>query len=131
VLSASDQGSAAVLVLAVVVVAAGLAVVIGEVGIYLHANARAATAADAASLAAAPVTFAPFGASGSPRDEARRFARANGATLVSCACRVDRSLAAREVEVQVRVDVDLWGLGRRSLTATSRARFDPSKLVLP
>ncbi|MEE8331886.1 MAG: Rv3654c family TadE-like protein [Acidimicrobiia bacterium] len=130
-MSASDRGSAAVLLLAIGVVAAGLAVVIGEVGIYLQANARAATAADAAALAAAPVTFAPFGAVGSPRDEARRFATANGARLVSCACRVDRSLAAREVEVRVRVDVDLWGLGRRSLTATSRARFDPSKLVLP
>lgn len=119
------------LLLAVAVVASGLAVVIGEVGIYLQANARATIAADAAALAAAPVTFAPFGAMGSPRDEARRFSRANGATLVSCLCPVDRSLAPREVEVRVRVDVSLWGVGSRSLLATSRARFDPSRLVMP
>lgn len=130
-MSASDRGSAAVLLLAVAVVAAATAVVVGEVGLYLQANTRAATAADAAALAAAPVTFAAFGAPGSPRDEASRFARANGATLVSCSCGVDRSLAAREVEVRVRVDVELWGLGTRSLFANSRAHFDPARLVRP
>jgi secretion/DNA translocation related TadE-like protein len=129
--SADDRGSAAVLLLAVVVVVAGLGVVIGGTGVYLRATAQAAIAADAAALAAAPVTFLPFGATGSPRQEAGRFARANGATLLRCACPIDRSFAPREVVVAVRVRVSLLGLGRRSVDATSRARFDPSKLVSP
>lgn len=129
--SAKERGSAAVLLLGVVVVIAGLGAVIGATGVYLRARAQAAVAADAAALAAAPVTFLPFGATGTPRQEASRFANANGATLVGCVCDIDRSFAPREVVVAVRVWVSLWGLGQRSVDAISRARFDPTALVAP
>ena len=93
------------------------------------ARLRATTAADAAALAAAPVTFLPFGAAGSPADEAARFARLNGAALVSCDCPVDRSFAVRSVTVRVRVTVEVPLVGGIEAEATGRAEFAPAALL--
>ena len=101
-----------------------------DVGRYLAASSRAATAADAAALAAAPVTFRPFGARGSPVAEAARLASANGTRLVWCACSVDPGFATREVEVVVTARVDLVLFGSRRVRASSRAEFNPTA-VLP
>jgi Flp pilus assembly protein TadG len=130
-LSDSETGAVAVVVAAVALLSAILGVVIGDVGRYLAATAQAATAADAAALAAAPVTFRPYGASGTPRAEAARFAVANGATLVRCGCAVDSSFADRDVVVEVVAEVDLVIVGTIGVRATSRARFSPSRLGLP
>lgn len=104
---------------------------VGLVGAAASTYAAAASAADAAALAAAPVTFRPFGAKGSPRDEAARYANANGATLVVCACRIDRSWISRTVSVTVSRKVTLPVVGLLSIRATSRAIFDPSALLVP
>jgi len=104
---------------------------VGLVGAAASTYASAASAADAAALASAPVTFRPFGARGSPRDEAARFARANGAVLIACTCRVDRSWGARTVSVTVSRSIALPVIGDVLVRATSRAIFDPSALLVP
>lgn len=93
------------------------------------ARLRATTAADAAALAAAPVTFLPFGAEGTPTEEAARFARLNGAGLISCDCAVDHSFEPRSVRVRVRVTVDVPLLGSFAAEATGRAEFVPAALL--
>jgi hypothetical protein len=71
-------------------------------------GARAQLAADAAALAAA-AEAAPYG-SGKPRVEAARFARRNGARLISCTCEP----GATAVEVAVAVE-DVIGRARAVL----------------
>jgi hypothetical protein len=105
-----------------------LAVLLGAVGAYLNARVRVSAAADAAALAAAPVTFMPFGATGTPADEAARFARLNGADLVSCMCPLDPSWEPRTVRVEVATTVTVWPAGRVRVSATSRAEFVPALL---
>jgi len=90
---------------------------------------EAVAAADAAALAAAPVTFLPFGAAGTPAEEAARFATANGARLVSCACALDPSWKPRAVTVQVAREASLWPAGSVTVTATGRAEFLPALLL--
>lgn len=102
---------------------------VGIVGAAATAYATAASAADAAALASAPVTFLPFGATGTPRQEASRFAKANGASLVSCSCPVDPSWDKRTVSVTVVRTISLPVVGQLRIVATSRAEFDPMKLV--
>lgn len=102
---------------------------VGIVGAVASAYATAASAADAAALASAPVTFLPFGATGTPQQEASRFARANEATLVSCSCPVDPSWSKRTVSVRVMRTITLPIVGQLRIMATSRADFDPTRLV--
>ncbi len=97
-------------------------------GVAMRTRLDVTTAADAAALAAAPVTFLPFGAAGSAADEAALFARLNGAELLWCVCGVDRSFAARTVEVRVGRRIDLPVLGSTRIEATGRAEFVPARL---
>ncbi len=106
-----------------------LLVTVAAVGLGAATYAGTAAAADAAALAAAPVTFQPFGASGTPAQEAARFAAANGASLVSCRCPIDRSWETRTVVVVVARNVSIPGIGEISITATSRATFAPTALL--
>jgi hypothetical protein len=109
--------------MAAVVLLAGL--VATDAARLMVARVEAQTAADAAALAAAPVTFAPFGARGDARSEAERFAAANGARLVDCACPPDPVWRARVVTVTVAVDGGgLFGVGE--IQARASARFDPT-----
>lgn len=119
----------ALLLLAVAALLAMALVAVVAAGQYLVARAEAATAADAAALAAAPVTFRSYGADGSPRDEAARFATANGARLVACRCPENRSWEARIVEVTTEVAVDVILFGIRTAGASSRASFIPPLLL--
>jgi hypothetical protein len=125
----NDRGGAAVLLVAVVGVALLLSAVLGAVGSYLRARVEAVAAADAAALAAAPVTFLPFGAKGTPAEEAALFAAANGARVLSCACPVDPSWESRTVTVRVARDLHLWPLGALTVTAVGRAEFVPALLL--
>jgi hypothetical protein len=127
----SGERGSIVLGFATLVVVFVLVVGLGAVGTGIAAYVQAAGAADAAALAAAPVTFRPFGARGSPRHEAARFASSNGTRLVRCVCRVDRSWASRTVSVMVERSVDLPGFGRFKVRATSRATFEPEALLRP
>jgi secretion/DNA translocation related TadE-like protein len=127
----SERGSAAVTLLGVIAVALVLAAGIAVVGAGLRARTEASAAADAAALAAAPVTFLPFGAQGTPAEEAARFARRNGATLVWCDCPLDPSWEPRTVEVVVERTVTIWPLGEYSVRARGRAEFSPELLLYP
>ena len=129
-MSRDEQGSVAIGVALVGVVLVFM-LGVGMVGVAASTYAAAATAADAAALASAPVTFRPFGALGSPEDEAVRFAKANGATLVRCDCRIERSWETRTVSVTVARRITLPILGGIVIKATSRAVFDPSALLTP
>ncbi len=102
--------------------------VLGDVAVYLHARSRATVAADAAALAAAPLTFAGFGGSGGPAAEAARFAAENHAVLVSCECPLDPTWRPRTVRVVVVATADLFLFGTRSVPASSRAEFVPTEL---
>jgi secretion/DNA translocation related TadE-like protein len=123
-----ERGAAGVVLLGVVGIVVVLGLIVADVGLYLRARASAATAADAAALAAAPVTFAPFGAAGSPTAEAARLAAANGALLLTCTCPPDSSWAPRTVQVVVAVEVELLLFGHHQVPASSRAEFVPTAL---
>lgn len=75
---------------------------------------RAQTAADAAALAA--VAESAPGAEGAHIDQARRFAEANGASLIGCVCGLGKTSA--------RVTVVLEGV-----EASARAEIDPSAFM--
>lgn len=126
----ADRGSVTVIAAALVAVMLVLTVVVAGSGVALAARFQASTAADAAALAAAPVTFRSYGARGSPGSEARRFAAANGARLLRCDCPVDRSWRRRVVTTVVEVRANIPGLGERAIRAVGRAAFDPA-LLLP
>jgi hypothetical protein len=125
----SGENGSILLGFSLVVVTLLLAVGLGGVGAGVAGYVQAAGAADAAALAAAPVTFRPFGAAGSPAQEAARFASANGTRLVRCTCPVDRSWVKRTVVVEVKRSVTIVGLGRFDVSATSRATFEPTALL--
>lgn len=124
-----DRGAVGIVLAAVAGFVLLLAVALVAVAGVQQARLRATTAADAAALAAAPVTFLPFGAEGTPTEEAARFARLNGADLVVCACRIDRSFEPRTAEVTVRVGLDVPLLGAITVEATGRAEFVPAALL--
>lgn len=125
----TERGSISVVMAAIAGVVMLLAGALATVAGVQHARIRATTAADAAALAAAPVTFLPFGADGSPTEEAGRFARLNGASLIGCQCPIDRSFEPRVAVVQVRVTVGMPLLGAVAVEATGRAEFVPAALL--
>lgn len=125
----SDRGSVSVMSIGLVGLVIVLGLMLGTAGHYLSVQSRVQTAADAAALAAAPVTFRPFGSAGNPAGEAARFAAANGARLLRCVCAIDRSWNARTVEVEAGQDVNLIGLGHREVRAKAAAEFVPVKLL--
>jgi Na+-transporting methylmalonyl-CoA/oxaloacetate decarboxylase gamma subunit len=127
----NDEEGSIVLGIGVLVLVLILAMAVGSVGAGIAGYVQAAGAADAAALAAAPVTFRPFGARGSPAREAARFAAANGTTLISCTCPVNRSWTKRTVTTVVSRLVTIPGLGRVEVRATSRATFEPAALLQP
>jgi secretion/DNA translocation related TadE-like protein len=125
----SEQGSASLALLGVAGVVMVLAVGLAAVGSVMRARVEASTAADAAALAAAPVTFLPFGAHGTPTEEAARFATLNGSRLLSCICPLDPSWEPRTVEVRTERSVEIWPLGIIEVQATGRAEFVPAMLL--
>lgn len=125
----TERGSVSLVVLGFVGVLVAMGLLVGTVGQAASAWSRAHTAADAAALAAAPVTFRGFGSEGGPAAEAARFAAANGARLVRCTCAIDRSWSARTVEVVVAVDEHIFLVGPREIRAVARAEFSPVELL--
>lgn len=109
------------LVMASMVVAA-----LGQVAV---GSERAVTAAEAAALAAAPVTFRPFGAQGSALDEATTVALANEAKLIRCTCAQNATWATRIVRVEVEVTIDVLIFGDVTINRHARAEFAPTALL--
>ena len=124
-----ERGSASVLVLGIVGLMVVMGVVLTTTGHVLAVRNQVQVAADAAALAAAPVTFLPFGSDGHPSTEAKRLAVANGADLSRCICPIDRSWEARVVEVEVIREVALPVIGSLDIRAVAAAEFRPTKLL--
>ena len=125
----ADRGSVSVLMLGVAGLRLALTIALGAVGALLVGSAEAQAAADAAALAAAPVTFLPFGAEGTATAEAARFAARNGAVLTSCNCRHDPSWSSRIVVVEVAVSKWIPPFGEITVMAAGRAEFVPAALL--
>ena len=119
----SERASVTVLTMAILGAITILAFALAASGALLAAWSKASAAADAAALAAAPLTFQPSGSS--PAYEAAVLAKANGGRLLTCRCPGDRSYRARTVEVVVEVIADLPVVGSMPVRATSRAEFAP------
>jgi len=125
----TERGSASIAVLGVGAVLLVLAAGLAAVGSFMRARTEAEIAADAAALAAAPVTFLPFGARGTPWEEAARFAALNDSRLLSCRCPIDSSWDPRTVEVETVRTVEIWPLGTFEVSAVGRAEFVPALLL--
>ena len=104
------------------IIAVGLAVVAAAQ--IVAARTRAVLAADAAALAAAPMTFPPI-AEQSPLAAASEWAAANGAVVVGCRCPTVDTFDPRAVEVEVRLPTRVVLIGEVFVQATSRAEFVP------
>lgn len=126
----SERGSAAIAAVGLVVL--GFMLMVGLAGIaqVVLARAKVVAAAEAGALAAAPVTFRPFGATGSPSAEADRLVRANGARLVRCSCPYDSGYGPRTVVVTARLSTTVLGLREMTLRATAAAEFSPVALLV-
>lgn len=127
--SMSERGSVSTLLVAVMFLGCVLLVAITGVGQFLVARERVVTAAEAGALAAAPVTFRPFGASGSAADEADRLVRANGAMLLRCDCPPDPTYYPRTATVTARSTVAILGFREVELEYTAAAEFRPVDLL--
>ncbi len=124
-----EEGSVGLLLLAVATVTLVVSLAVVAVGQFLVGYAEAEAAADAAALAAAPVTFRPFGATGTAAQEAALFAAANQSELIGCSCQTDPSWEPRTVVVTVRRTFPVLLFGVQSVEATSRAEFVPTRLL--
>ena len=107
--------------LGVIAVALVLAVGLSAVGTWLRARTEA--------NAAAPVTFLPFGARGTPAEEAARFAAINGTRLVWCVCPPNPTWEPRTVEMEVEKQVPIWPFGTFAVRGRGRAEFVPELLL--
>ncbi len=126
-----DSGAASLLVAGLLLVAVLCAGLVADLARLAGARAQLVAAADAAALAAAPVTFATFGSTMSPRQAATWAAGDNGADLVECVCGLDSSWRRRRVVVTVSTRVGLWLFADRELRAVAAAEFSPVQLGLP
>jgi hypothetical protein len=124
----SQQGSMGLVAAAIAMLSVVVGLLVVDFARVVAMRAQLTAAADAAALAAAPVTFADFGTDGDPVAAARKTADANGARLVECECRIDRSWADRRVTVRVGGDIRLTFFGSRPMTATAAAEFRPVAL---
>ena len=120
-----QQGSATLLLAALLAVGSLLGLALADVARVAIARARATVAADAAALAAAPITFSSFGDEDDPARAAAAIAEVNGADLVECLCPTDRSWARRVVVTVVSIDVDLLLFPDRRVAAAAAAEFRP------
>lgn len=125
----SERGSVTVFAVGVLVLAFLLVVGLAGIGQVLVARNKVVTAAEAGALAAAPVTFRPFGASGSATAEAAELVRANGAELVACSCDHNPGYDPRTATVTARLLVTVLGFRKITLEATAAAEFRPVALL--
>lgn len=125
-----ERGSVTVVAVGALVLALVLVTGVTAIGQVLIARNRVIAAAEAGALAAAPVTFRPFGATGSASQEASRLVHSNGATLIRCDCRPDPGYGLRTVVVTATANVDVLGLRETSIEATAAAEFRPVALLV-
>ncbi|MGI8427140.1 MAG: Rv3654c family TadE-like protein [Actinomycetota bacterium] len=122
----TEDGNAAIAVLGAAVVTFLVVMGLADIGIFFIARAGAQTAADAAALAAASELIP--GGGQDPERQARRFATANGARLVKCACRPGAQAA--EVKVEAAARFLLFSSGKQ-VPAVARAEVNLAGLQGP
>lgn len=115
---AGERGNVTPVVIGLVALILMLVLGLADLGTFFLARSKAQTAADSAALAAA-AELIPGGGAGDPERQAARFAQANGARLLSCACRRGDRVALVRVALKVR-----FGLLPRPEEVTARARAD-------
>lgn len=120
-----ERGAASLMAVVVVTILLVAGAGLGAAGRVVAAHVQATAAADAAALAAAPLTFL----GGDPRAEAATYAARNGGRLEECRCPVDRRLVARVVTVEVSLALDPGILGVDKVWARAAAEFDPLDLL--
>ena len=120
-----ERGAATIVAVALATGLIDAAAGLVDVSRLVAAQVQATAAADAAALAAAPLTFL----GGDPTEEASEFAVRNGAGLWRCRCPIDRSLDPRVVLVEVTKTVDLGLLGSHTVRARAAAEFSPLQLL--
>lgn len=124
----SEVGSVTLLAVGVATTVLILMVVLADLVVLIGAHIQATVAADAAALAAAPITFDPTASADRPCEVASAFASANGATLATCVAPPDRSWNARTAAVTVVVTADLLIAGSSRVTGRAAAEFRPVDL---
>lgn len=112
-----DDGSATVIVVAVIAVTVLFGLGAADLASVLIADARVQTAADSAALAAAQELAMPSGLD--PEGVASEYAARNGAVLTGCRCDAGTFEAVVEVRLEVR-SLLLFGSGRL-VSASARA----------
>ncbi len=119
-----DTGAGTVLMLGLCGLIATVGVGTAALGVLYDTREKAATAAEAAALAAAVATHPPA-ADGAPDRLAAELAQRNGARLISCWCDVDTSLKTRVVAVTVALTANVPLFGEVAVGRTARAEFEP------
>ena len=125
----TDRGSGSVFIVGFSALVVVLLVFGVNTALVLEARSRAQIAADAAALAAAPLTFDDFGSTASSLEEATRLAELNGARLTECSCQLDLSWRTRVVTVTVVVDREIPGFPNAGVRAEASAEFSPIELL--
>lgn len=124
----NELGSVTLLAIGMAAIVVVLTVAITDLVVLLDAHMRATVAADAAALAAAPLTFDPTASANDPCDVASTYASANGATLTTCSAPPDQTWNERRVEVSVVVVARLFIVGSTEVTGRAAAEFRPVDL---
>lgn len=128
--SGSERGGASIAALGCIVLVMVTCLLTADIGLYLRARRQARNAADAAALAAVQESFPLFSSGREPAEAARRFARANGASLRSLS--VSNGGMRVEVSASVRPGsllLGLFGPGGGEARATSAAEIDLEALL--
>jgi len=119
-----ERGAGTILMFGLCALIAIIGIGTTALGVLFDAREKAATAAEAAALAAAVATYPPAG-SEAPDDLAAEFASRNGTRLVSCWCPVDPTLKSRVVAVTVAMRANVPLFGEVLVGKTARAEFEP------
>lgn len=119
-----ERGAMTILMIGLCALVATIGVATAALGVLFDAREKAATAAEAAALAAAVATYPPTGAE-APDELAAEYATRNGARLVSCWCPIDATLRSRVVAVTVALRAKVPLFGEVLVGKTARAEFEP------
>lgn len=119
-----ERGAGTILMIGLCALVAAVGVATTALGVLFDAREKAATAAEAAALAAAVATYPPAGVE-DPDGLAAEYASRNGARVVSCSCRVDPTLRPRVVAVTVALKAEVPIFGEVLVGKTARAEFEP------
>jgi hypothetical protein len=125
----NQDGFVSAIVLAKLALVGLLCLAVADAANVLVARARAQSAADAASLAAAVAQWPFAGRDEAPDEAARRVAELNGAVLESCDCptRGERALVTVSLATRIR----MLGVAPSHVSASAASTLDVSAVFEP